>query len=519
MRAARGETHDQPYQTSRLVALTALLLVITMLFPAKGLTAGSSDCSLPGIDDRCEAWLASPGGVNLLLDAGGARFFGIVSGQVIARTLSDGAMIWSTSIPGLRSPTMPAKAIVLSPDNSVLFAVGDGPPESTSSPSDRDVVVVALDASDGSVVWRSVISLPGIEGTERYASVDSGQRLAVSPDGQRLYVVGSTLLEDDLLRRKITESNILLASLESATGAQRWVTSCCDRFRPQFGAFIDITADGKTVLVGAHEPLGDHENAYLVAFRGSVPNSPTSEGKVLWTHRYQGPAGSAVLRGMEVDEGSLYFTARSLGLTATTASHPDQDLATVSLSVETGAVLWEDLYEGPARLATPISSNGTTHDPRDLAVDPKAGLVFVTGSSGIQDGSSSSMSVTIAYRTSTGERAWVARGHAPGGAEARELSLPISSQGNALAADMDSDRLFVAGAFVAPYRSAAGITAYRASTGEQLWVAQIPGPATRIPGAAATEVSVAPVAGKVVAASSDGWIALNSGTDGQEKRS
>ncbi|HEX6933395.1 MAG TPA: hypothetical protein VF162_14715, partial [Streptosporangiaceae bacterium] len=120
---------------------------------------------------------------------------------------------------------------------------------------------------------------------------------------------------------------------------------------------------------------------------------------------------------------------------------------------------WATRYRGPASPA-----NGAI----DAVRSPDGTKVFVTGYS---VGNAGSAFATIAYRTSTGARLWVAR--YPAGGKFFSGGSPHS-----IAVSPDGTMVFVTGQRL---NNAGGsdyaTVAYRAATGAQVWAARYNGPA------------------------------------------
>jgi WD40 repeat protein len=296
---------------------------------------------------------------------------------------------------------------------------------------------------------------------------DSATSVAVSPDGTKVFVTGSSY------GGKTAGDDYVTVAYNTATGAQLWVkryngpASKADR-----AASVAVNPNGTKVFVtGSSEtstPSVEHPGFYddyaTVAYN-------TATGAQLWVKRYNGPAnlwdaaeGVAVAR----DGSTVFVTGTSWVHDVPTKAGFGDDYATVAYSAATGAQLWVKRYNGPA-------------NQRDLAasvVSPGNGKVYVTGAS---TGNGTGYDyATVAYNTATGAQLWVKRYSSPGN---------HADSAGGLAVSPDRTRIFVTGSGYAG--TARGddyaTVAYNAATGAQLWVNRYNGPA----GGSDTATSVA----------------------------
>lgn len=294
---------------------------------------------------------------------------------------------------------------------------------------------------------------------------DSAQAMAVSPDGTKVFVTGSS------------DGGLATVAYRAATGARLWLTQTGG----EVAASIAVSPDGSTVFLAADGQRGGPDmvtRAFSAAtgtvrwtvrfsqgsdYASSVTVSPdggtvfvagTSEhdyatvayraatGARLWVARYNGGgADYASAMGISPDGRSLYVTGQSWGGAGT-----KNDYVTVAYGTATGARLWTARY----------TSSGANGDyARALTVGPGGTRVYVTGES-------SGNYATVAYGASTGTRLWVRRYNGPGNG---------LESANAIAAGPGGATVYVTG-------SSRGVStgldyatiAYRAKTGEQLWV-------------------------------------------------
>ena len=145
--------------------------------------------------------------------------------------------------------------------------------------------------------------------------------------------------------------------------------------------------------------------------------------------------------------------------------------ATAHSLAGSGARVWVERYNGP---------NNGDDSASALGVSPDGKTLYVTGhSEGVGSGQDYA---TVAYRTATGVRRWVARYNGPANGD---------DSANALAASPDGKQVYVTGTSSGEYAT----VAYNTATGIQLWVARHHGPANA--GSIAIAVAVSPDSSKV----------------------
>ena len=138
------------------------------------------------------------------------------------------------------------------------------------------------------------------------------------------------------------------------------------------------------------------------------------------------------------------------------------DYGTVAYDVMTGEELWASSYDGPR-------SDWLDGDrAMDIAVSPDGNRVFVTGDSTSLAASAASIFATVAYDAETGEQIWAKRYDAPGGGQDTPEDITVSPNGNIVVITGSINQ----GAGQGDW----GTVAYRAGTGERLWVKRYLGP-------------------------------------------
>jgi DNA-binding beta-propeller fold protein YncE len=158
-----------------------------------------------------------------------------------------------------------------------------------------------------------------------------------------------------------------------------------------------------------------------------------------------------------------------------------------------GTQLWLRHYRGPGKSDDAASS---------VAVSPRGGMVFVTGTSErASAGFGPGDTATAAYSATTGAQLWVKRYNGPGNSFDRATSVAVSPGGG---------RVFVTGASNSTQGGPSDyITiAYKVATGARLWVKRYSGPGFSDDGA--TSLAVSPDGRTVFVTGSSGGPTANS---------
>jgi WD40 repeat protein len=336
--------------------------------------------------------------------------------------------------------------LAVSPDGSRVFVTGD----LHQSTGGGTLHTVAYDAVTGAQLWSS--SGP--------AKDDRAAAVLVSPDGSRVFVVGSTYGRQD---GKVSRDYLTLA-YDAATGARIWKK----RYTHPVGyshdeaAALGLSPDGSTVFVTGASDDGIWTDYATVAYKAST-------GHHLWTARYGRPAEDAARTISVSPDGSSVFVS---GFSISTGT--SRDIVTIGYNAATGHERWRSRYDGSVHRED--QANG-------MAVSPDGSQVFVTGYS---DRSKRLRNyVTLSYGAKTGKQRWVRDYQGPGG---------FNNTAKAIAVSPDGSRVFVAG-----YRS--GLdgrdfeTLAYSSAGVRLWRRAYNGPLHG--GDQATAIGVSPGGGRV----------------------
>ena len=283
---------------------------------------------------------------------------------------------------------------------------------------------------------------------ERFTSsgnnLDLGQAIAVSHDGQRVFVTG--------LSEGLGPSYYTTQSYEASTGRTLWTNSYNGSECTDAAVAVAVSPDNQTVFVTGSSGCLGLEDYATVAYNATT-------GIELWASRYDGPThdpDEAFALALSPDGTTVFVTGRSFGPIG-----EGRDFATVAYSAIDGQELWVSRYDGPAHGEDESNDEGYS-----IAVSPDGQTIFVTGSSGgIR---SDADYATIAYNAANGTELWVQRYNGPGNAADFPQAVVVSPDGG---------RVFVTGySYGATSFSDYATIAYDAATGAGIWLRRFDDP-------------------------------------------
>jgi subtilisin family serine protease/outer membrane protein assembly factor BamB len=276
-------------------------------------------------------------------------------------------------------------------------------------------------------------------------SSDEAHDILLDPDGERVYVSGSSLpaLPGTL------QPDFATAAYDPATGEELWAV----RYEgPGNGADdqagFGISPDGSKVFVAGLSTGADTGNDFAtIAYDAAT-------GDELWVARHDGPihqSDNANALVVSPDGGTVYVSG--LVTTDFVTGGTTTDYGTIAYDADTGDELWVTLFNGPG---------DGTDDPRAIDVSPDGSTVVVTGQSrGIDTGFTDFG--TVAYDAATGEELWNALYNGP----ATGFDIDI---GGAVTAGADGTVIVAGSSSGSGTGSDWATIAYDISTGEELWV-------------------------------------------------
>ena len=322
-------------------------------------------------DDGADSVAVSPDGTKVFVTGDST---GTTSGAdylTIAHNAVTGAQLWVRRYNGPANGDDFARAVAVSPTGGKVFVTGG---------SGGDYATVAYNAATGAQVWVKRYNGP-------FDARDAAYAVAVSPGGRLVFVTGYS-----------EGSGYVTLAYSASTGTKQWIKL----YNGGSAYSVAVSPSGGTVFV-----TGGQSDYNTVAYNAAT-------GAQLWAKRYSGPAGDSAYSVAVSPAGSKVF------VTGASEGNPDYlaDYATVAYDAATGARLWVQRYNGPARGTDEAYSVAVSHTGRE---------VFVTGWS---NGTTTNDYATVAYNADTGVRLWVRRYHGTGDRGSFARSLAVSPTAN-----------------------------------------------------------------------------------------
>ena len=353
-----------------------------------------------------------------------------------------GTRLWVARYGGPGSGLASAASVAVSPVRGTVFVTG----YSWRAASEYDFATVAYSPVSGARLWVKRYDGPG-------NGYDEATSVAVSPDGDRVFVTGYTSATTSSNYYPATQDYATVA-YDAVTGARLWTA----RYdgpgnRLDSAASVAVSPGGGRVFVtGRSSGTTSGADYATVAYSAAT-------GARLWTARYNGPRdGDDVASSVAVGPGGgRVFVTGGSGKNSS-----GRDYATVAYSAATGRRLWVQRYSG----------GRNDFGASAVAVSPAGGTVFVTGASGRDY-------ATVAYRATTGAQLWVKRYSGPGNGYSQATSVAVGPGGATV---------FVTGGSEGTTSYDYATVAYRAATGARLWVRRYNGPVNGGGGAASVAV-------------------------------
>lgn len=279
--------------------------------------------------------------------------------MMLAYDAATGHQLWST----FGQCTLPARAVVVSPDSSTVYATGS---------NFNGYCTVAYNAATGAVRWQAAYQ------TGQFIH-PTASSLALSPDGSALFVTG-------------TAGTV---AYTASTGSQLWADHYKQRWR-RSNNHVAVSPDGSTVFVaGASKlPATAPEHFLTVAYNAGT-------GAQLWATQASPSSFDSFPNSIAVSpDGSKVFVA---GAALTNGTLLGQ-YVTIAYNAGTGTPVW---------VRHSANSGGNFATLPSLALSPDGSAVFLAGSS--QEANGQFGYQVIAYIAATGHRLWLAKYQGPGG--------------------------------------------------------------------------------------------------------
>jgi len=336
----------------------------------------------------------------------------------------------------------------VSPDGSRVFVTGS----SANGSGTLRYTTRAFNAATGAVLWTAFDHGPG-------TGDDQARSLAVSPDGSRVFVTGSSSDPKGTFR-------YTTIAFDAATGARRWVARYSYQHLRADAASVAVSPGGTQVFVtgGSAGPTGPG-SAATVSYDAAT-------GAMQWVARYSPPDGRNAGAGTVAvsPDGATVYIAGTAQVRRGQAF--PQNIAVVAYTAATGTQRWAALYPGAASPPPVYGSNAVA-----MALSPDGSAVFAAGQASTQG---KALYNTVAFDAATGALRW-----------ARQA--PLNGFGLPAGIAATSTEVFITGhTNVSPGNgpTAYATVAYDAASGAERWTRLYTG---SVPGfTQATGVAVSP---------------------------
>jgi DNA-binding beta-propeller fold protein YncE len=384
-----------------VAAVTVAAATLTGLTPAGGAPAGAAGpgtrlwvARFQGTGDP-NVMAVSPHGGRVFV--AGASYGGAtgVDYKTVAYSGATGRQLWASRYSGPWNHADYPTAVAVSPDGATVFVTGYARGWGTY----YDYATVAYNAATGRQLWASRYTSPG-------KNDDAAWSVAVSPDGAKVFVTGSS--GGQLGQGWPSGGDYATVAYRAATGKQLWTSRYNGPIDSRSSAAVSPA--GATVFVTGTIQSRSGDDMATVAYMAAT-------GKQLWASRYNG-AGNGDDSALAVAVGPDGATVFVTGTTYRETTDADTDYATVAYRAASGKQLWASRYTSPA--------NGQDGG-FSVAVSPDGGTVFVTGrSTGRTTGDDYA---TLAYRAATGKKLWASRYDGTGRSGDYAYAVAVSPDG------------------------------------------------------------------------------------------
>lgn len=295
-----------------------------------------------------------------------------------------------------------------------------------------DLVTVAYDSANGDELWQNVLEPP--PGRDQ---PDSGGGIAVSSDGTRVYVAGYFFAHEGGWAE-----DTVAVGYDAVTGERQWVSVREDPLTGERVGLVDVSPDGRTVYVSGTSGRnsgsdGTEQSAVTIAYVARDPENPEREGRERWVARWAAPPGS--LPPGRADKGQAWGQVLS----------PDSARLYVTLATGIGAMTssarrydWvtvaydtatgEKLWASRYRGLFEGQGEPGENRPQAIVVSPGGERVFVTGYSPSRPDNGNFDLATVAYDAATGKELWVDRFGSPLYAVEAASDAAVSPDGTTL---------------------------------------------------------------------------------------
>jgi sugar lactone lactonase YvrE len=346
----------------------------------------------------------------------------MAAGATAATTAGGGTQRWTSSY--LQGEPAYSTDVLTSTDGSTVFTTG-----TTEFGPDGRAATLAYDAATGERRWVATYSGGGGEESSR------GRALALSPDGDTLFVTGWTWCD----RCTTPFYGLLTIAYDAATGERRWVARFADA---DSATGLVVSPDGSRVFVTGQTDGGD--TSVTVAYGAMTGNER-------WVVRHEGgPTQSGGGLAVSPDGATLYVA----GTLPDTMQCPSSGgYRTSAYATADGAVRWTSTFN--------VAASVYCGEATSLRLSPDGSTVFVTGFGG---GSSLHDAGTVAYDSADGDQRWATVD--------RDVRVKSGDIVVSLGVSPDGSTVYILGNDCSDQDCPFATAAYDSSTGGDLWVSR-----------------------------------------------
>ncbi len=317
----------------------------------------------------------SPDGHSVYVTGQSPEGYGNQDYATIAYDAATGQQLWLTRYQGIAYGI--ARALQVGRDGRRIYVTG----VTTHMGEPITYGTVAYDAATGQQIWEARYIGPNPDNNTDNEGVD----LALSPDGSRVYVTGTS--GGGGIGKSLSFATV---AYDAATGQQLWATRYAGLSDPStnVATTIRVSPDGDRVYISGYSALGSPVQP--VNYDRVTVGYDARTGQQLWLSRFDGGGDDLPARpGLAISpDGSQIFV--------TGFSQPDfrlnllgKDFVTLAYNAQTGGQLWLARY-----------NNSTTglDEGRGLTLSPDGRHLYVTGRGTDPTGVDGDY-VTLAYNT------------------------------------------------------------------------------------------------------------------------
>ncbi len=308
------------------------------------------------------------------------------------------------------------RGVEVSPDGKRVFVAGFSDPEGDGNAA--DFITLAYDASDGAPLWSSRYDTAG--------GLDGVEAMAVSPDGQTVYVTGPSAVGPVASSGGGAAYDAVTIAYNAATGTERWRSTFAGRPGGRdYPVSLALSPTGSTVVVGVtSDGAGSGSDLVAVAYDAAT-------GGQRWASSVGGPepAGADLTAAVAADNEHVYIAG------VTQASDRPYDGLIAAFDGDTGVEAWRAAHVGAA----------SGHDAF-LDVAARDGAVFASGYETLTDGLADAL--VVGLDATTGATRWTSRQDGGDGLDDVAGTLAMSpdgqhvfTSGNSMGTETDQDFL------------------------------------------------------------------------------